>query len=79
MKGSMVHGYQVEEALRLFTEYMSTYAPTSRRVWDNKEDPTMTDEILQGKRKSRVLLDELRKWLHAFICDNVDVLESYRL
>ena len=78
-EGSMAQGYQVEEALGFLTEYMSTYVPTSRRVWDDKKDPTMNDEILQGKEKPRVLSDELRKWLHAFICDNVNVLELYRL
>ena len=69
----------MEEALGLLTEYMSTYTPTSRRVRDDKEDPTMNDEILQGKGKPRVLSDDLWKWLHVFICDNVDVLEPYRL
>ena len=78
-EGCMAQGYQVEEALGFLTEYMSTYAPTSRRVWDDKEDPTMTEEILQGKGKPRVLSVELRKWLHAFVCDNVDILEPYRL
>jgi hypothetical protein len=45
----------VEEALGFLTEYMSTHVPTSRRVWDDKEDPTMTDEILEGKGKPREL------------------------
>jgi hypothetical protein len=77
-EGSMAQGYQVEEALRFLTEYMSTYTPTSRRVWDDQEDPTMTDEILEGKGRLRLLSDELQKWLHNFVCDNVDALKPYR-
>jgi hypothetical protein len=68
----------VEEALGFLTEYMSTYTPTSRRVWDDQEDPTMTDEILEGKGRLRLLSDELQKWLHNFVCDNVVALEPYR-
>jgi hypothetical protein len=48
-EGSMAQGYQVEEVLGFLTKYMSTYTPTSRRIWDDQEDPTMTDEILEGK------------------------------
>jgi hypothetical protein len=77
-KGSMAQGYQVEEALGFLTEYMSTYTPTSRRVWDDQEDPTMVDEILEGKGRLRCLSSELQKWLHNFVCDNVNALEPYR-
>jgi len=50
-KGSIAQGYQMEEALDFVTEYMSEHSPTSRRVWDNKEDPTVTDKIVKGKGK----------------------------
>lgn len=77
-EGSIARGYQVEEALGFITEYMAAYRPTSRRVWDDKEDPTMIDEILEGKGKPRVLSEQLRDWMHAFVCDNAVVLEAYR-
>jgi hypothetical protein len=38
----------------------------------------MTDEILEGKGRLRLLSDELQKWLHNFVCDNVDALKPYR-
>jgi hypothetical protein len=56
----MAQGYQVEEALGFITEYMSTYTPTSRRVWDDQEDPTITDEILEDKGRTRWLSDQVR-------------------
>jgi hypothetical protein len=77
-KGSMAQGYEVEEALDFLTKYMSTYTPTSRRVWDDMEDPTMTDEILEGKGRLRMLSYDLQTWIHNFVCDNVNALESYR-
>jgi len=59
LEGSVAQGYQVEEALGFVTEYMASYSPTSRRVWDSNEDPTMIDEIVEGKGKPRVLSEQL--------------------
>ena len=54
------------------------YNPTSRRFWDSKEDPSMTDEIVQGKGRPRKLSKELRKWVHDFVLDNASQLQEYR-
>jgi hypothetical protein len=78
-EGSITQGYQVEEALGFLTEYMSAYNPTSTRAWDSKEDPSMTDEILEGRGKPRNLSEELRTWIHNFVLDNAEVLEDYKL
>ncbi len=40
-KGSMAKGYAIEEALRFYTT-------TKQRVWDDKEDPCMVDEVVEG-------------------------------
>jgi hypothetical protein len=77
-EGSVTQGYQVEEALGFVTEYMTEYNPTSRRVWDSKEDPSMTDEIVEGKGRPRKLSLELRQWMHDFVLDNAAELEVYR-
>lgn len=78
-EGSVAEGYQVEEALGFLTEYMSGYSPTSTRAWDSEEDPSMTDEILEGTGKPRNLSEELQAWIHNFVLDNAEVLEEYRL
>jgi len=75
---SIAQGYQTEEALGFITEYMSDYNLTSRRVWDDKEDPTMVDEILEGKGKLKLLSEELRSSMHEFILDNASHIEPYR-
>ena len=51
---SIAQGYQTDQALGFITEYMSGYNITSRRVWDDKEEPTMVDEILEGKGKKKI-------------------------
>jgi len=43
-------------------------------VWDEKEDPTMTDEILEGKGKPRKLSEQLRSWMYSF-CESMKVPE----
>ena len=77
-EGSITQGYQVEEALGFVTEYMADYNPTSRRVWDSKEDPVMLDEIVEGKGRPRKLSGQLRQWMHEFVLDNASQLETLR-
>ena len=77
-EGSIAQGYQVEEALGFITEYMTEYNITSRRVWDDKEEPTMVDEILEGKGKLKLLSEALRNAMHEFVLDNVAHIEPYR-
>lgn len=77
-EGSIAQGYQVEQALGFITEYMSEYNITTRRVWDDKEEPSMVDEILEGKGKPKVLSEELRAAIHEFFLDNSAPMEPYR-
>lgn len=77
-EGSIAQGYQTEQVLGFITEYMSGYNITSRRVWDDREEPAMVDEILQGKGKLKVLPEELRIAMHDFVIDNALHLEPYR-
>lgn len=77
-KGSITQGYQVEEALGFVIEYMTQYSPTSKRVWDSKEDPVMTDKIVEGKGKPRKLSEQVQKWVHDFVLENASQLQVYR-
>lgn len=78
-EGSIAQGYQVEQALGFITEYMSEYNVTTRRVWDDKEEPSMVDEILEGKGKPKLLSEDLRSAMHEFVLDNSAPVEPYRL
>ena len=74
----MAQEYIMDEALGFCTEYMQRCTMSQCRVWDNKEDPTMNDEIPEGKGRRRRLTAELRLWLHKFVLNNVELLKSYR-
>ena len=77
-EGSMARGYIMEEALGFCTEYMQNCTVTSRRVWDDKEEPSTNDEVLQGKGRRRVLSPQLQQWIHEFVLNNAEILEDYR-
>jgi hypothetical protein len=44
----MAIGYSTEEALGFCMEYIQEVKSTRRRVWDEKEEPIMHDEIIEG-------------------------------
>ena len=77
-EGCIAQGYQIEESLGFVTEYMKDYNLTTRRVWDNEEEPTMVDEILEGKGKRKVLSNALRSSMHDFVLDNAAHIDVYR-
>jgi hypothetical protein len=77
-EGSMSHGYIMKEALGFCTEYMQGCNLTQRRVWDDKEDPTMNDEVVEGKGRQRTLTAKLRRWIHEFVLNNAESLAPYR-
>ena len=78
LEGSIAQGYQTEQALGFITKYMSEYNITSRRVWDDKEKPSMVDEILEGKGKPKMLTEAMRNAMHDFVLDNAAHMETYR-
>ena len=77
-EGSIAQGYQTEQALGFITEYMADYKLTSHRIWDDEQEPTMVDEILEGKGKLRLLSEELRSAMHEFVLDNASHIQPYR-
>ena len=77
-EGCMAKGYAIVEALGFCTEYMQDYTVTIQRVWDDKEDPSMYDEILEGGARARHLPPNLRQWIHEFVVNNAAPLEEWR-
>ena len=78
LEGSIAQGYQTEQALGFIIEYMSKYNITTQRVWDDKEDPSMVDEILEGKGKTKSLEEGFRNAIHDFVLDNASHIQPYR-
>ena len=77
-EGSMAASYEVEEAAGYVTEYMLNYSSTYLRVWDSQEDPSMTDEILEGRGITKILTEERRELFHNFVIDTAGFCEDYR-
>ena len=77
-EGSIAQGYQIDEALGFVTKYMRDYNLTTRKAWDSEEEPTMVDEILEGRGKREVLSDAVRRAMHEFVLDNAAHIDSYR-
>ena len=71
LEGNIAQGYQIDEALGFVTEYMRDYNLTTRRAWDSEEEPTMVDEVLEGKGKRKLLSNDVRRAMHEFVVDNV--------
>jgi len=77
-EGSMSAGYELEEAAGFVTEYMRNYSATSVRIWDSEEDPTMTDEILEGLGMTKTITEECRELFHNFVIDSSGYFEDHR-
>ncbi len=55
---------------------LNTYRKRSPQggEWDDKEDPTMHDEILEGNGHPCRLNVDLKAWAHTFVLHNVIAL-----
>jgi hypothetical protein len=77
-EGSMANGYLREESIGFLSEYMSEYTPTTKRAWDDQEEPAMYDEILEGGKRDRPMTSSFQKLIHEFVLDNTEHMEPYR-
>jgi hypothetical protein len=66
----MATRYAIEEALGFCTKYIQKVKSIKRRVWDDKEELTMHDEILEGCGHLRRLGVDLKGWAHSFVLHN---------
>jgi hypothetical protein len=48
-EGNMANGYLQEVAIGFSIEYLCKYIGVTKQAWDNKKEPTIIDEILEGK------------------------------
>jgi hypothetical protein len=74
----MANGYLREESIGFLNEYMAEYTPTTKRAWDDKEEPAMYDEILEGAKRDRPMTPAFQKLIQEFVLDNTEHMEPYR-
>ena len=78
-EGSIAEGYALEEVLGFCTSYMQEFKSTSRRVWDDKEEPAMNDEVLEGNGRNRKMSTTFREWVHTFVVTNSGCCAPWRV
>ncbi len=77
MERSMVEGYALEEALGFCIEYLQDITATRRRVWDDKEDLTMVDEVLEGGGHPWLMDANFRDMVYSFVLHNVKLMATW--
>jgi hypothetical protein len=78
LEASMAEGYAMSETLGYCTEYMQRFHGTRRRVWDDREEQRMMDEMVQGNGWRRPMSQQFRTWAHNFVINNSMDLEDWR-
>jgi hypothetical protein len=78
LEASMAEGYIITETLGYSIEYMQRFSGTRQRVWDEKEEPRMYDEIVQGGGWNRPMRDRFQNWIHDFVLDNSADFQAWR-
>jgi hypothetical protein len=48
-------------------------------MWDEKEGPSMNDEVLEGNGRLRIMIVELRDMAHSFLLQNVELMAPWRM
>jgi hypothetical protein len=48
-------------------------------VWDEKEDPCMNDEMLEGNGKAQLLIANLHDMAQSFVLQNVDLMSKWHM
>jgi len=74
-EGSIAYGYMREESIGFMNEYLSAYNATMKRLWDNEEEPSMNDEILEGSKINHPMSPEFQRLIYSFILDNTAHME----
>jgi hypothetical protein len=78
LEASMAEGYIITETLGYSIEYMQRFSGTRQRVWDEKEEPRMYDEIVQGGGWNRPMSNRFQNWIHDFVLDNSADFQAWR-
>jgi hypothetical protein len=52
---------------------------TIQKVWDEKENPRMYDEVFEGTRHGWKLGANLYDMVHSFVLQNVDIMVAWHL
>ncbi len=55
LEGSITKSYAIKEVVGVYTKYLQEFTFTKQRVWDDKEYPSMFDEMLEGIGSTQIM------------------------
>ncbi len=73
----MAEGYALEEALGFCTEYLQDFMATRKRVWDDKEDLTMVDEVFDRGGHPQLMDVKFQNMTYSFVLHNVKLMATW--
>ena len=77
-EGSMATGYSLDEALGFVTSHLRDFPHSSRRIWDNDEEPGISGEVPEGAATRKRLTDVELRQLHNFVISNSEDTAPYQ-
>jgi hypothetical protein len=66
LEGSITKSYAIKEVVGIYTKYLQEFTFTKRRVWDDKEYPSMFYEMLEGIGSTQIMNVDLQDMSHSF-------------
>jgi len=77
MERNMAKGYALEEVLGFCTEYLQDFTTTWKKVWDDKENLTMVDEVHEGGGHPLSMDPNFRDMAYSFVLHNVKLMVTW--
>jgi hypothetical protein len=66
-----------EEALVFYIEYIQEVESTRWKVWDDKQDPTMHNKVLEGNGHPHRMSVTIKWWTHTFVLHNTSTIDAW--
>ncbi len=78
-EGTMAKIYAIEETVGFCTKYLVDFTTTSwHRVWDDKKDPSMFGEVLEGGGHPQIMTKvDLWDMACSFVLQNVGLMATW--
>jgi hypothetical protein len=67
LEGNMAKGYALEKVLGFCTEHIQDFTTTRLRVWDDKQEHAMIDEVLEGGGWPQFMITDLPDMAYSFV------------
>ncbi len=78
LEESMTKGCALEESLSSFCmEHLQDFVVAKGRMWDEKENDNMNDEMLEGSGHAQIMSANLWDMAHEFVLQNVELMSTW--